>query len=789
MMRICLLSITYPPANTEGIARQRHALASELARRGHDIHVITCGATERTRSEQGVWVHEVPIGAINHFSQTYAGLDVTLTYSQALYEGLLRLLSKRPCDIVDVPLWSGQGLVTLQSYSGPTVLWLQTSSAQLLALNRRDRAPHDRALLALERLCLERASGWLADSRVALESVIHDYAVRRSAPTAVAHLGLPPLSERPPARQAGSTVEALVVGRLEQRKGTPLLFEALPALLLQYPQLCVRFVGRDNSANDGWRARYGTTYPEFFQQRYPDLLQRVIFEGYIDDAALMERYLQADLLIAPSRYESFGLVYLEAMRAALPVVTFAAGGATEIFSAGEADGALLLPKDDRAAMAAAVGRLVEQPDLRHKLGQRGYRRFNASFSAGAMADATFAFYEHVIAQSAATHIQARTIYQVMEALDVGDAVSNITRRNAVLLAELGQPATILVRYAHESIRGETRPLHRAPATAECGLIFHYWGYNTSTWLLQAIDGPKAVHYHNITPPHYFAPDSDNHRELTWGYAQLQQIADCFDLIIGDSRYNISEFARYMSQPKPALPLYPIVDAAEMLAAVYDEELLTALRQSGQVNIVFVGRIIRNKRQDQVIRLFDYYYRQINRHTRLWLVGNNQGDPEYWAELEQLRESLPSCEQIQFTGKISDPQVNAYYRAADLFICASEHEGFCMPLAQAMALDVPVLAYAAAAVPETLGGAGLLIHEWDTPRVAELMHLVLSDGTLRERVLAGQRASIGRFSAEEARMRLAAIVAYLRFGETSPLFEWTNAGEIEAQPVYASSVAA
>jgi glycosyltransferase involved in cell wall biosynthesis len=788
-MRICLLSTTYPPANTEGIARQRQALAAELARHGHEVHVVTCGGVERLRVDQGVWVHEVPVGAINHFSQTYASLDVSLTHSQALYEGLLRVLASKPCDIVDVPLWSAQGLVTLQRYNGPTVLWLQTTSVQLLKSDGREPTPHDRGLIALERVCLESADSWLADSHVALETVIHDYGLQPASSPGVAYLGLPPMPEAPPARRPGPVIEALVVGRLEQRKGTSLLFEALPTLLHRYPQLVVRFVGRDNSATDGWRARHGATYPEFFQRRYPELARRVLFEGYLSDADLAERYQQAELLIAPSRYESFGLVYLEAMRSALPVVAFAAGGATEIFSDGEADGALLVPKDNQALLEAAIGRLVEQPDLRAELGRRGYDRFNARFSAAAMADATVAYYKQAIAKGAAMQPHACTIYQVMEALDVGDAVSNITRRNAMLLAELGHPSKILARYAHDSLKSEIRPIHQAPETPGSGLIFHYWGYNTSTWVLQATDGPKAVHYHNITPPHYFAPDSDQYRQLTWGYAQLKQIADCFDLIIGDSRYNIGEFARYMTQPKPALHFYPVIDVSETQAEHYDAGVLAALRHSDQVNLVFVGRIARNKRQDRLMWLFDHYYREINRHARLWLVGNNRGDPEYWAELERLRESLPSGGQIMFTGKVSDAEVNAYYRGADVFVCASEHEGFCMPLAQAMALDIPVLAYAAAAVPETLGGAGLLIHEWDIPRVAELIHLVVNRPDLRERLLEGQRASLGRFSADEARRRLAAIVAYLRFGEPSPLFE-SSAGEPpEEQPSYAISVLA
>ena len=367
------------------------------------------------------------------------------------------------------------------------------------------------------------------------------------------------------------------------------------------------------------------------------------------------------------------------------------------------------------------------------------------------------------------------VYQVMEAMDVGDAVSNIARRNAALLADLGQPGAVLARHAHPSIRRETRPCHEALATPDCGLIFHYWGQNSSTWMLYVLRGRKAVHYHNITPPHFFPRRSDLFRAAMRGYAQMRQIADAFDLILGDSEYNVEEFCRYITQPKPTLHLYPVVDRTTIRAVPPDPKLLETLEGHEDVHIVFVGRVVRNKRQDRVMRVFDHYYRKIRREAQLWLVGNDCVEPEYRAELERLRGTLPSRERIHFTGKVSEAAVTAYLQAADVFVCASEHEGFCLPIAQAMALDVPVIAYAAAAVPETMGGSGLLVHDWDAPRVAELMHLTLTEATLRARVLASQRANLQRFTEAEARRRLAAVVAYLQTGETSPLFVYRSPG--------------
>jgi glycosyltransferase involved in cell wall biosynthesis len=778
-MRICLLATHYPPDSTEGIPRQRQVLAEALVQRGHEVHVVTTGSYSGTRNEHGVLVHRVVVGAANAYGAASPALNLALSYSQALHEALLRLLATAPMDVVDVPFWAAPGIVTLRSYAGATVLWMQTTSAQLLRLRGEPLTAADRQQVALENACIRRATGLLYDSHVAQRATAEDYDVPSDALLGVAHLGLPPLKDAIAAERArGEAVEALVVGRLEQRKGTPLLLKLLPALLERYPQLRVRFVGRDNSANDGWQERHRADYAGFFRRQHAGLADRVRFDGVVPEEQLAASYARADLLLMPSLYESFGQVYLEAMRAALPVVTFAAGGASEIFADGEQHGGLLAPAGDSVAFAQSVARLVEQPSLRAELGERGRERFQSAFTAAHMAHATLAFYDRVIERQLARELATRPVFQVMEGLDIGDSVSNITRRNAGLLSDLGITTPIVARYSHHEIRHETQLPECLLGTPGAAMIFHYWGYNGLLWLLDATRGPKAIHYHNITPPHFFPTDTALYHNTARGYEQLRQIANRFDLIIGDSRYNVAELAPFLDSPRPALAIYPVIDGDEIRAQPYDQELFAALRQAGEVNILFVGRVVRNKRQDRLLHMFDYYCREINRRSHLWLVGDDTGDTLYRAELEQLRESLPSRQRIHFSGKVSDLAVNAHYRAADVLVSASEHEGFGMPLAHAMALDVPVVAYAAAAVPETLGDAGVLITRWDHARVAELLHLVLADAPLREQITLGQRANLRRFSAAAVRECLAAVVQYLRDGSPSPLFEPASTTSID-----------
>lgn len=755
-MRICLISLAYPPEQTEGIARQRHALATELAHRGHDVHVVACGAAPSDYVDEGVQVHVCAHEGILHFSDTYPNLDVPLTFSQLLYERLADLHAEQPFSIVDIPLWAAQGFVALQRHAGPTVVWLQTTTAQLYAINGQPVDDAVRAMLQIERACLERASGVLADSQAALEHTRADYGMSESVPQGIAYLGISPHSYPP--RQPHAYVEAIVVGRLEKRKGTPELFQILPQLLADHPQLRVRFVGSDNSASDGWQQRYGCSYPEFFQSSYPHLAQRVIFEGYADDSKLHDLYAQADIFLSAALYESFGLTYLEAMQATLPVVAFASGGACEIFAEGAAHGALLAPLGDVATFARAVANLAENASTRAQLAAAGHRRFHSAFSAATMADATLAFYQQVL--DATRNRRSSDIYHVMEALDLGDGVSEIAQSTAAILANLGYEQRIMARYWHPSLANQIQPISSILSHPNAALIFHYWNYNSSTWAIPAVKGRKALYYHNITPRDFFDVGSDAYLQTERGYRQLANIIDSFNLIIGDSQYNIDQLIAYTGVDRPSICIYPIIEPDALMAKPYDANLLHALRSTTKKNILFVGRIARNKRQDRLITAFDRYYRSIRQDVHLWLVGSDSFDPEYTAELRELCAALPSGRNISLTGKVSDEQLQAYFRAADLFMCASEHEGFCIPIAQAMAYGIPVIAYAAAAIPETLGQGGILVNEWDDQGITNHIHSIVEDPILRSTLQIRAQQSLSRFSHIEAQNKLEVAITFL-----------------------------
>src|SRR6185503_5101517 len=165
------------------------------------------------------------------------------------------------------------------------------------------------------------------------------------------------------------------------------------------------------------------------------------------------------------------------------------------------------------------------------------------------------------------------------------------------------------------------------------------------------------------------------------------------------------------------------------------------------NVVFVGRVIANKKIEDLIRFFNAYQALYNPRSRLLIVGAYSGYERYLASLHQLSATLGAAH-VHFVGHVSDEELVAYYEVADLFLCASEHEGFCVPLVEAFYKDVPVLAYAATAVPATMDGAGVLFDDKTPAHVAQLMDAIISDPVLQDRIVEGQLAAVDRLLARD-----------------------------------------
>src|SRR5439155_7754080 len=260
----------------------------------------------------------------------------------------------------------------------------------------------------------------------------------------------------------------------------------------------------------------------------------------------------------------------------------------------------------------------------------------------------------------------------------------------------------------------------------------------------AVPVRMALIYHNITPPEYFV---GVHRRLARqcfrGRRELRAYAGRCDLALGDSEFNRQDLEALGFPRTDVLPVVPDFSHLDrepnrFVADQFDDEW---------TNILFVGRVIANKKIEDVIRFFHAYQTFFNPRSRLLIVGAQTGFERYLASLHQLVAAL-GTKQVHFTGHVSDEELVAFYDVADLFLSASEHEGFCVPIVEAFYKEVPVLAYAATAVPSTMDGAGVLFDDKDPRHVASLMDAIVSNAALADAIIAGQTAAVERLRAKD-----------------------------------------
>ena len=348
------------------------------------------------------------------------------------------------------------------------------------------------------------------------------------------------------------------------------------------------------------------------------------------------------------------------------------------------------------------------------------------------------------------------INQWVPAAHRGDAIGDSARTVRDMLRAQGHTSDLFALTIDEELRGDVLPF--ADAAAERGdvTIFHFALPSPMTEAFARLRGARVLQYHNITPAHFFAPYAPGlFRLAALGRRELQSLAGRVDLALGDSEFNRRELEDLGFTRSGVFPI--AVDTARITGAPR-RPALEQILGDGLINILFVGRIVPNKRIEDHIRLAEVYKRYVDSYYRFVFVGRYDGVPSYYAQVRALVAEFKMLpDRFWFTGPVPNEDLGAYYRWADAYVSLSEHEGFCVPLVEAMAADVPILAYAAGAVPETLGGAGLLFAPKDLEVAAEMLGLLVYDRPLRQRVVAGQRRRLADFSPARIEARLTELV--------------------------------
>ncbi len=261
------------------------------------------------------------------------------------------------------------------------------------------------------------------------------------------------------------------------------------------------------------------------------------------------------------------------------------------------------------------------------------------------------------------------------------------------------------------------------------LVYHHSiGWEPAFALLRDIKYRTVVKYHNVTPPAFFSGVSDWHEEkCRQGQEQLQEIVrgDC-DLFLSDSDYNQQELLAAGVDESRSFVVPPFHEIARMEFLEADLATLDKYRDD-QTIILSVGRVAPHKGHGDLIEAFAAYHHDYNRNSRLLVVGREEDAFEAFSKrLREIMKFLVIEEAIEFMGEISDSALRACYLLASVFVCASEHEGFGLPLVEAMAAKVPIVSYDSAAIPETVGKAGILIEDRDSELMAESINLLAGD---------------------------------------------------------------
>jgi glycosyltransferase involved in cell wall biosynthesis len=336
------------------------------------------------------------------------------------------------------------------------------------------------------------------------------------------------------------------------------------------------------------------------------------------------------------------------------------------------------------------------------------------------------------------------IHQLVAGYSNGDAISNEARVWRSTFRSWGYASDIYceTRRILPELRNDARDLTTASQSIrkEDTVVLHLSIGSDANLAFKALNCRKVILYHNITPPDFFRGYNEELvHHLTVGREQLAALRDTADINLAVSKFNAAEMTDAGYKNVGVVPL--IVDRSHWNGPV-DHRLVKRYRD-GFTNIVFVGRCAPNKRIEDLLFTLYYCQKYVNPETRLIHVGSFAGLERYQGMLRTKAMEL-RLNHFVVAGSVRPDELRAYYQAADVFLCLSEHEGFCIPLLEAMGHRIPVIAYNAGAVAETLDGAGVLLNEKRFDVLAELIQRSTSDESLRAGIIQGQDARLKKF---------------------------------------------
>lgn len=339
------------------------------------------------------------------------------------------------------------------------------------------------------------------------------------------------------------------------------------------------------------------------------------------------------------------------------------------------------------------------------------------------------------------------IIQIVTTLAYGDAVGNDVIALKKIIAERGYKTEIYAEYIDPRLPAETaKQINKLTYISKNDIVISHMAIATelNNWIKKQ-PCHKIMIYHNVTPPEFFEPyDKYADKQCKEGLEQTKELRETFDMVLADSDFNKQNLLD-MGYKCP-INVLPILISFNDYKKTPSEAILKKY-DDDYTNIIFVGRIAPNKCQQDVIKAFYEYQAHYNKKSRLFIVGGGEG--LYKNSLQVFIKKL-EVQNVIFSGHCKFDEILAYYKLSDLFLCQSEHEGFCVPLAEAMFFNKPIVAYDSSAISWTLGGSGFLLKEKNPLLTAGVMDRILNDKALRETILENQWERLQDFQYEKVK---------------------------------------
>lgn len=335
------------------------------------------------------------------------------------------------------------------------------------------------------------------------------------------------------------------------------------------------------------------------------------------------------------------------------------------------------------------------------------------------------------------------IHQLVHTLSYGDAISAEVIALQRCFRSLGFESEIYAIHEHPKLKGFTRKYTELDSDFSGEVILHYSLGSPLNELYRSLTGAvRTMIYHNLTPSHWFEGINPRIvRDIQHGEQELPELCGLTNRLLADSSYNAGELEKLGFQ---ATVLELTIDA-EKWGVPRNEGIYSLVRSQPGIHVLHVGRLAPNKCVEDIIKSFYFLHHKLQKNSTLWLVGIDTDTELYSFALRRLVHELDLVDAVRFAGCLADEEVRALYEAASVYICMSEHEGFCLPVIEAMHFELPVIAYACTALPDTVGSGGILVSEKRHAEIAALIERAAVDSALRDRVVTAGKARVAELS--------------------------------------------